>query len=88
MSEGQIADLVLASASPRRRELLEQLGLALSVRPPTSTRRPGPGERPADYVRRIAAAKCDARRGGARRPAGDAAGLPLPTADAGARTRW
>ena len=60
MSEGQRADLVLASASPRRRELLGQLGLALEVTPANVDETPHPGERPADYVRRVAAAKCDA----------------------------
>ena len=60
MPDSPIADLVLASASPRRRELLEQLGLTWTSRRPTSTRRPRPGERPADYVKRVAAAKCDA----------------------------
>ena len=60
MSEGQTADLVLASASPRRRELLGQLGLTLEVTPANVDETPHPGERPADYVRRVAAAKCDA----------------------------
>jgi septum formation protein len=53
-------DLVLASASPRRRELLERVGLVLLVRAPDVDETPAPGERAADYVRRIAAAKCDA----------------------------
>ena len=53
-------DLVLASASPRRRELLERLGLVLLVLPADVDETPRPGERPADYARRIAAAKCDA----------------------------
>jgi septum formation protein len=60
MSEGQKADLVLASASPRRRELLGQLGLTLEVTPANVDETPHPGERPADYVRRVAGAKCDA----------------------------
>jgi septum formation protein len=54
------ADLVLASASPRRRELLERLGLTLLVVPAELDETPRPDERPADYARRIAAAKCDA----------------------------
>jgi septum formation protein len=53
-------DLVLASASPRRRELLERVGLRLLVRPADVDETPRPGERPGDYVRRISAAKCDA----------------------------
>jgi septum formation protein len=52
-------DLVLASASPRRRELLERVGLVPLVRPGDVDETPRPNERAADYVRRIAAAKCD-----------------------------
>jgi septum formation protein len=52
-------DLVLASASPRRRELLEQMGLALIVAAADVDETPLGGERPADYVRRVAGAKCD-----------------------------
>ena len=53
-------DLVLASASPRRRELLEGLGLALVIAAAEIDETPQPGERPTDYVRRVAGAKCDA----------------------------
>jgi septum formation protein len=53
-------DIVLASASPRRRELLERMGLALVVLPADVDETPSPAERPADYARRIAGAKCDA----------------------------
>jgi septum formation protein len=60
MPDSPIADLVLASASPRRRELLEQLGLVLDVTPANVDETPHPGERPSDYVKRVAAAKCDA----------------------------
>ena len=60
MTDGVLPDLVLASASPRRRELLEQLGLLLQVTPANVDETPLPGERPAKYVRRVAAAKCDA----------------------------
>jgi septum formation protein len=59
-AEPRAADLLLASASPRRRELLAQLGLELVVAPVDIDETPAPGERPADYVRRVAAAKCDA----------------------------
>jgi len=58
MKEG--FDLVLASASPRRRELLERLGLRLRVAPVDLDETPLAGERPGDCVRRLAAAKCDA----------------------------
>jgi septum formation protein len=71
-------DLVLASASPRRRELLGQLGLALEVTPANVDETPHPGERPADYVRRVAAAKCDAVA--AARPAGPPP-IPIVAAD-------
>ncbi|HXI55359.1 MAG TPA: Maf family protein [Polyangia bacterium] len=53
-------DLVLASASPRRRELLERMGLRLLVLPADVDETPLPGEIPADHVRRLAAAKGDA----------------------------
>ena len=53
-------DLILASASPRRRELLERLGLKLKVAPVDLDESPLPGEKAADCVRRLAAAKCDA----------------------------
>jgi septum formation protein len=54
-----LVDLILASASPRRRELLERMGLALQILPADVDETPRPGERPNDYARRIAAAKCD-----------------------------
>jgi septum formation protein len=71
-------DLVLASASPRRRELLEQLGLVLVVAAAEIDETPLPGERPADYVRRVAGAKCDAV---ARVRAGTSPELPVLAAD-------
>ncbi len=52
--------IILASASPRRRELLERVGLSIEVRPPDVDERERPGESPADYVRRIASAKAEA----------------------------
>jgi len=78
MADAILADLVLASASPRRRELLEQLGLALEVTPANVDEAPRPDERPADYVRRVAAAKGDAVAG-AR--AADAPPIPVLAAD-------
>jgi len=53
-------DLILASASPRRRELLERLGLRLKLAAADLDETPLPGERAGDCVRRLAAAKCDA----------------------------
>ncbi len=57
-------DLVLASASPRRRELLERLGLVLEVIPADVDETAQAGELAIDYVRRIAVAKCDKVFGG------------------------
>ncbi len=55
--------LVLASQSPRRRELLEQLGLPLEVRPAHADEALLPGEAARDYVLRIARAKARAVEG-------------------------
>lgn len=53
-------DLILASASPRRRELLERVGLRLAVMPTEIDESVRAGEAPADYVRRIANEKAAA----------------------------
>lgn len=55
--------LILASASPRRRELLEQLGFALDVRPADTDETPLAGEPPRDYVLRVAREKARAIAG-------------------------
>jgi septum formation protein len=66
--------LLLASTSPRRRELLLQLGVAHIARGAALDEAREPAETPRDYVVRIAAAKADALR--------DAAGsLPVLAAD-------
>jgi len=49
--------LVLASRSPRRLQLLTQLGVAVSVSPADIDETVGPGESPRDYVERIARKK-------------------------------
>jgi septum formation protein len=49
--------LLLASASPRRRELLERIGLAIEVHPADVDERAQDGEDPAAYVARIARSK-------------------------------
>lgn len=67
--------LVLASRSPRRRELLQQLGLSFAVSPADVPEQPGSAESAADYARRIA---LDKARAGVRE-AGDA--LPVLGAD-------
>ncbi|HKQ97696.1 MAG TPA: Maf family protein [Candidatus Polarisedimenticolia bacterium] len=56
----QRRDLILASASPRRRELLERLGLDLSVRPTDVDETPRDGEAPEALARRLAHAKAEA----------------------------
>lgn len=58
--------LLLASASPRRRELLERVGLRIEVRPADVDETPLAGEPPAVYVARVARAKAEA----IARPAG------------------
>lgn len=52
--------VLLASASPRRRELLEQIGIAWRTLPGEVDETGMPGEEPADYVRRVALAKARA----------------------------
>lgn len=51
------AQLILASGSPRRRELLAQIGIAYRVWPVHIDESPRPGEAPGVYARRIAAEK-------------------------------
>jgi septum formation protein len=57
--------LVLASASPRRRELLERLGLAFTVAAPDIDESVRPGEAAVAYVERLAAEKAAAVGGAA-----------------------
>lgn len=54
--------LVLASRSPRRRELLAQLGIEHEVIPADIDETPRAGEPPGDYVLRIAREKAEAVR--------------------------
>ena len=64
--------LILASASPRRRRFMEEWGLPFDVRVPDAAEpRPLPGEEPAAYVRRAAAAKARAALALAGGPAPD-----------------
>ena len=49
--------IVLASKSPRRKDLLEQLGLKFRIADPDVDETPRVGEAPVIYVRRIALAK-------------------------------
>lgn len=55
--------LVLASGSPRRRDLLRAGGVDPVVRPADIDESPVPGESPASLVRRLAAAKATAVHG-------------------------
>ncbi|MDT0619299.1 Maf family protein [Salinisphaera sp. P385] len=52
----------LASQSPRRSALLDQIGIAHATIPIAVDERPLPGERPEDYVIRLALAKAEAGR--------------------------
>lgn len=52
--------LILASASPRRRELLASIGLEAEVRPADIDEAVLPGETPAAYARRLALEKASA----------------------------
>lgn len=64
------AQLYLASRSPRRAQLLEQLGLRFEALPADVPEQPAPGQSPADYALSIALAKA--------RAAARHAPLPLP----------
>jgi septum formation protein len=55
--------LTLASQSPRRRELLAGLGIALEIRPAHADEAPHPGEAPTAYARRVAREKARAVQG-------------------------
>jgi septum formation protein len=55
--------LVLASSSPRRRQLLEMLGIPVTVRPPHVAEVRRPGEPPRTYVERLAREKASAVEG-------------------------
>ena len=53
-------ELILASASPRRRELLTGLGITYAVLAASIDETPHPGEPPESYVRRLAEEKASA----------------------------
>jgi septum formation protein len=55
-----MASIVLASGSPRRREILTTLGVEFDVHPADIDESVQPGEAPLDYVRRLAATKARA----------------------------
>ena len=70
--------LILASASPRRRVLLEALGLEVRVLAADIDERQSPGEAASDHVQRLAAAKAHTIW---QRPDVQATGLPVLAAD-------
>ena len=53
------AQLILASASPRRRALLSQVGIVVDVRPSNLPELPEPNEKPDAFALRIAQQKAD-----------------------------
>ncbi len=55
-----MAELILASGSPRRRQLLDQLGLAHRIAPADIDETPLTAEPPPDFVARMARAKAGA----------------------------
>ena len=90
--------LILASASPRRRELMNDLGLDFHIRPADIPEAPLPGEAPQDMVERLSLEK--ARKVAAATPTGfvigadsavvadgEAIGKPRDDADARAMLR-
>ncbi len=66
-----MADLILASASPRRRELLQQIGVCVEAMPVDLDESVLPGESARDFVSRLAREKAEAgfARSDGRRPA-------------------
>jgi septum formation protein len=70
------ARIILASASPRRRELLDQIGMTYDIWPVHIDESPRRNEAPHDYVRRIAAEKSAACHAQAAH-----IGLPVLAAD-------
>ncbi len=69
--------IYLASASPRRRELLQQIGVSFRVLGAAIDEAVLPGEAPAAYVARVAAAKAGSGWQGSR----EAAEVPVLAAD-------
>lgn len=58
--------LVLASSSPRRAQLLSSVDLDFDIEPADVDEKPHPGERPTEYVRRLAFDKARAVAGAGR----------------------
>ena len=66
--------LILASASPRRADLLRSAGFAFTVRPMEVDETPLPGEPASDYVLRVARDKARAAAATPEGAAGSSAG--------------
>jgi septum formation protein len=64
-----VKELILASASPRRHEILTRLGLAFRVSPADVDEAQGPGEAPELYVARLAEEKAQTIASGLSGPA-------------------
>jgi len=62
MGAGDLPDLLLASRSPRRADLLRTLGVVFAVVDVEIDETPWPDEAPAAYVRRLARMKAEAGR--------------------------
>ena len=60
MADDSVLHVVLASRSPRRIELITQLGVSVDVVPADIDETPHAGEQPAVYVRRLAESKARA----------------------------
>jgi septum formation protein len=99
-ADGAAARVVLASQSPRRRDLLALVGIAHEVRPADVDESVRPGEAPDAYVRRLAAEKARAVAGALGDPAaavvaadttvvvdGEILGKPADAAEARAMVR-
>ena len=56
------ASIVLASASPRRKELLERAGFSVKPVPASMDEEPIAGETPIGYTKRLAREKEEAKR--------------------------
>ena len=78
-SQGDLPDLILASASPRRAELLARVGLRFRVVPADVDETPLPEEPAGEYARRVCADKLAAVA--ARLEGQPEAALPLLAAD-------
>jgi len=72
-----MADLILASASPRRLELLEQIGVRAETLPVDLDERVLPDELPREFVRRLA---CEKAQAGFARSQGNRPALGSDTA--------